>query len=58
VIEDEVGALKQSYPSLPIDSLRMDLMKHRTCLCAVALEILAKNERARAIAEEEKANAR
>ena len=42
VIEEEAQAQKISYPTLPIDSLRMDLMKHRNCVCAIAMEILEK----------------
>jgi len=42
-IETRVIEMKKSYPTLPIDSLRMDLMKHRNCFCAVAMDILSKN---------------
>jgi hypothetical protein len=45
-ISERVAELKKSYPALPIDSLRLDLMKHRNCQCAVVAEILEKNRNA------------
>jgi hypothetical protein len=44
VIEERVRELKNSSEgcSLPIDSIRLDLMRHRHCVCSVALELLEK----------------
>ena len=39
-IDSKVAELKKSYPNQPEPSLRMDLMRHCNCVCAVALEIL------------------
>ena len=41
-ISEHVAALKVSHPNQPEASLRMDLMKWRTCECDIAAEILAK----------------
>ena len=41
-IDTKVAELKKSYPNQPEPSLRMDLLKHRTCQCAVVTEILGK----------------
>ena len=43
LIEAKTADLKASYPTLPESVLRLDLLKHRTCQCQVALEILSKN---------------
>jgi hypothetical protein len=40
-IEGRVAELKQSYPNQPEASLRMDLMKHSNCQCAIVSHILA-----------------
>ncbi len=40
--EQEVDYLKSCHPSLPRVTLEMDLFKHRSCRCAVALEIASK----------------
>jgi hypothetical protein len=39
-ISERVAALKISYPNQPEASLRMDLVKHGTCQCAVVTKIL------------------
>ena len=42
-IAERVAEMKKSYPTLPIQSLHMELTKHRTCQCQVVQEILEKN---------------
>jgi hypothetical protein len=38
---ERVRLMKLAHPSLPEVTLRMDLVKHRQCRCAVANEVLA-----------------
>jgi hypothetical protein len=40
IIDEKVAADKASAPGLPVESLRMMVMKHRTCHCEAALEVL------------------
>jgi hypothetical protein len=45
LLAQRLAYLKACYPSLPLPTLEMDLRKHRTCSCAVVLEILAAKEK-------------
>ncbi len=45
LIEGHIDFLKQCHPSLPRQTLEMDLYKHRGCTCTVALEVVAAKEK-------------
>ena len=42
-IAERVAEMKKSYPTLPIQTLHMELTKHRTCQCQVVQGILEKS---------------
>jgi hypothetical protein len=43
IISERVRLLKLAHPGLPEVSLRMDIVKHRGCLCLIANEVLETN---------------